>query len=128
MLPMLQCYLSMLIFLFGTWMYWRSCKAWTRIHWHMCWTSLTIFTCLAPGLWWIPHLIEHFKCALQETYYKRKAFECWPFWYHFNNLLITGYYFISQNHEKVFFLILMIFYVHIFCPFVFELYKMLGSK
>ena len=35
-------------------------QVWTRINWCWCGTSYAIFTCLASGVWWIPHLMERF--------------------------------------------------------------------
>ena len=34
------------------------------INWHRCGTSHTNFESLASGVWWIPHLIEHFKVCV----------------------------------------------------------------
>ena len=35
-------------------------QVWARINWCWCGTSYTIFTCLASGVWWIPHSMERF--------------------------------------------------------------------
>ena len=35
-------------------------QVWARINWCWCGTSYAIFTCLASGVWWIPHSMERF--------------------------------------------------------------------
>ena len=71
-------------------------QAWIEINWYRYGALHTIFRCLASVMWSISHLIERFyTCITKNILVEARAFECYPYWLIFKNLLTAGCYLLS---------------------------------